>query len=122
MRAYITRDSVHVSDDTTAPNTRRCRVPDGWSWTELVDLVWRASDLPSKIAGGRATWVLASGVPLAVAAQQWDQPQVLPRLDVEREQLDIVGDEIRFHWSYLAQVDPAMVLEVLKRVRLKAPP
>lgn len=46
MKAYITRDSVHMGDDVNAPHTRRFDVSDEWSWAELVGQVWRASQLP----------------------------------------------------------------------------
>ena len=120
MKAYITRDSVHIVDDTTAPNERRCKFRGDWSWAELVGEVWRASQLPSRIVGGQAAWVLSSGVPLAIAAQQWSEPRILPALDLQRKFLDIVDDQIRLHWSYLGTIDPSVAFDVLQRLRLRA--
>jgi hypothetical protein len=67
-----------------------------------------------------ATWALSSGIPLAVVAQQWQEPRVLFRLDAERERLDAGDGELRLHWSYFAQLDPELVLEVLRNLRLRA--
>ena len=118
VRVHITRDSVCAGDDAKAPNARSCQIGDTWSWPELVGRIWQASDLPS-IDGGRATWVLASGILLAVAAQEWDQPHVFFRLEGDRRDLDMAGGDLRAHWSYLAQIDPAMVVQALERIRLR---
>ena len=49
------------------------------------------------VDGGRATWALSSNIPLAVT-----------------------GAEPRLHWSYFAQRDPELVLEVLRELGLRA--
>jgi hypothetical protein len=119
VRAYVTRDSVSAADDARAPHARRLSLPDQWTWKELVGRVWRESRLP-RIEGGMATWALSSGIPLAVVAQQWQEPRVLFRVDAERERLDAGDGELRLHWSYFAQLDPELVLEVLRNLRLRA--
>ena len=121
VNAYVTRDSVSAAEDVDAPHGHRFHLPDAWSWADLVHRVWRASTLP-KIAGGHATWALSSGIPLAVAAQEWDQPTVLFRLDSDRKALDIDINELRLHWSYFDQTDPELVLKLLRRLRLTAVP
>jgi hypothetical protein len=119
MKAYVTRDSVSAGDDYNAPHELIISIPDDWSLESLVNEVWKSSDLPN-VVGGRATWALSSKIPLAVMAQQWDKLTLIVQLDVYRDELDISESEIRLHWSYFAQLDPDVVLEVLRRLRLRA--
>jgi len=118
MKAYVTRDSVAAGDDMEK-HELRFDLPDNWQWGQVIDQVWRSSNLP-QIAGGHATWVLSSGIPLAIAAQQWSQPQPLFLLESAKALLDIVAGEFRFHWSYLAQHDPDVVTNILRRLCLRA--
>jgi hypothetical protein len=119
VRAYVTRESVCAVDDLDPPHLRRFYLPDDWTWESLVHHVWQESELP-RIAGGQATWALSSNIPLAVAAQQWQKPSILFRLGSDRDRLDISDNEIRLHWSYFAQLDPSIVLRVLRELRLRA--
>lgn len=119
MKAYVTRDSASAGDDHSAPHARGFSVPDDWSWETLVHQAWLLSDLP-KIAGGKATWALSSNIPLAVAAQEWDEPALIWRSEEDRDALDKSENEIRLHWTYFAQLDPDIVLGILRRLRLKA--
>ena len=87
MRAYITRESVCAADDLHAPRCKRFRLPKEWrewSWEQLIVRIWEKSDLPRNIQGGQATWALSSGIPLAVAAQQWSKPKFLRLSDIDR--------------------------------------
>src|SRR5262245_287560 len=113
MRAYVTRESVSAADDLEAPHALRLYIPDDWTWESLVHHVWQGSALPS-IAGGKATWALSSNLPLAVVAQEWHEPSLLFRLDSDLGRIDISEQEVRLHWSYFAQLDPAFVLQVLR--------
>lgn len=120
MVAIITRDSVCAGDDYGARKPGRFRLSDDWSWEELVDGAWRFGELPLHIAGGKATWVLASGIPLGAGAQQWECPRLLWLLERDREGLDLVGDFVRLHWSYMAQIDPDITYDVLRRLQLRS--
>ena len=119
MNAYVTRDSVSAADDIHAPHARRFSIKSDWTWQSLVDHALHGSGLP-EIAGGKAVWALSSNIPLAVVAQQWDEPVLIWRMESDRIALDQSGDEIRLHWSYFAQLDPELVLEVLRQLRLQA--
>jgi hypothetical protein len=57
---------------------------------------------------------------LAVAAQQWNEPVLIFRLDSERRELATSDDELQLHWSYFAQADPDAVLQILRGLRLRA--
>ena len=121
MRLRITRDSVCMGDDVDAPHTENRKAPDGSSIAALIEMVWgnrwsqRTKYVPS-IAGGRATWVIESDVPLAVAAQEWSRPRLLPASAGGAETL-LRKDHgvVLFHLRYLAQVDPEATFEDLSR-------
>ncbi len=119
VRAYVTRESVCAADDIDPPHLKRFYLPDDWTWESLIHHVWRSSELP-RIAGGKATWALSSNIPLAVVAQEWQEPSIFFRVESDRKRLDISDNEIRLHWSYFAQRDPSVVMEVLRELRLRA--
>ncbi len=119
MKAYFTRDSVAAGDDGDAPNALEITVVDGLNVEQLVHAICRAAKLPS-ISGGKATWCLASRVPLAVIAQQWPAPRMIGLMPPKLSELDADAKSIRLTFSYFAQQDPETVLEVLRRLRLWA--
>jgi hypothetical protein len=119
MNAYFTRDSVSAGDDVDAPHAREIELSDDVTVEQLVREVVSAADLP-RIAGGRATWCVSSAVPLAVAAQQWEEPRPVNFTPPNLSELDLSGRTVRAHISYFAQQDPDTVLEVLRRLRLRA--
>jgi hypothetical protein len=119
MQLFVTRDSVCAGDDGDAPHPRRFAAPPGASPAQAIATVLAARYLPS-IAGGLATWVAASALPLAVIAQQWPEPALLPLSARDHARLDRDGEVLRLHFGYLAQQDPAQVLAVLGRLRLSA--
>jgi hypothetical protein len=121
MQLFVTRDSVCAGDDGDAPHPRTFPCPAALPPEQAVATVLAASYLPS-IAGGQATWVASSAVPLAVIAQQWPAPRPLPLSARDRQRLDRRGDQLRLHFSYFAQEDPAQVLALLARLRLYADP
>lgn len=119
MKAYFTRDSVAAGDDGDAPHAVEIAVPDGMTVEQLVRTICQAAKLPS-ITGGKATWCLASRVPLAVIAQQWPAPRMIGLMPPKLSDLDADAKSIRLHFSYFAQQDPDTVFEVLRRLRLWA--
>ena len=121
MQLFVTRDSVCAGDDGDAPHPRTFPSLPSATPAQAVATVLAARYLPS-IGGGRATWVAASAVPLAVIAQQWPAPRWLGLSSRDRQRLDCNGDLLRLHFSYLAQQDPEQVLATLERLRLYADP
>lgn len=116
---YVTRESVAAGDDVDAPHARTFALPQGASLETALATVMSARYLPS-IAGGLATWSVASGIPLAVIAQQWPAPRMLFRTSKDLAALDRPSGVLRLHFNYHAQLDPEVVLEVLRRLRLRA--
>lgn len=119
MNIYVTRDSVAAGDDGDAPHARTFAEPQPLSLEQAVRRVLSANYLPS-ISGGLATWCAASGVPIAVIAQQWNEPRMLFLGGAASAALDRSVNLLRLHFSYFAQRDPDIVLEVLSRLCLKA--
>jgi hypothetical protein len=117
MKVHLTRDSVAAGDDVESHDaTMQIDAADALA---LIEKVLAANYLP-KIAGGRATWVAVSHKPVAVCAQQWPAPRLVPWTPAACEELLHAKEGVRLHFSYLAQIDPEIVLDVLKRTALKA--
>ncbi|HET7064125.1 MAG TPA: hypothetical protein VFI49_07580 [Rudaea sp.] len=119
MNLYVTRESVAAGDDVDAPHARTFALPQGASLETALATVMSARYLPS-ISGGLATWSVASGIPLAVIAQQWPAPRMLFGAGDDLSVLDRAPGLLRLHFNYHAQLDPEIVLEVLRRLRLRA--
>jgi hypothetical protein len=116
----ITRDSVAAGDDADAPHAQRFEPSDIGDVESLVRFAAAHYPLAS-VSGGQATWVLSSGVPLAVCAQQWSEPRLVCWRGTPLTRLDGGGGgELGLHFSYLAQVDPEHAVAVLSRLRLRA--
>jgi hypothetical protein len=119
MKIYFTRDSVCAGDDCDAPHAREIDLPADASIEAIVRAALKASPLAS-ISGGKATWCVSSGLPLAVIAQEWSEPKFLHPIPPKQSELDRRGETIRLHFSYFAQQDPNVVFEVLRRLRVRA--
>ena len=114
MEIHVTRDDVHAGDD---PEARTFSLPDGTPIQEIIEHIV-ASRYLAQISGGQATWSVVSGFPLAVVAQQWDKPLRVPWRPIEISQLDCRNGVIYLHFNYHTQIDPDIVLRVLKDLKL----
>ncbi len=114
MKVRINRDSVCAGDDVDS-HDRTLELVAVETFDALVARVVAEYALP-KIEGGRATWCLASRWPIAIVAQEWLAPRVLPQI---RSVADCAAADgaLELHFTYLAQIDPEAALEVLRRVR-----
>jgi hypothetical protein len=116
MKVRVDRDSVSAGDDTDS-HAAVVTIEDAATLETAIRAVVSAYRLPS-IAGGQATWCVSCDVPVAVVSQQSPEPRMLPwvqfvtRCNPPREGLTV-------YFSYLAQVDPDVVFDVLRRVRLE---
>jgi len=118
MKFHLTRESVCAGDDVDAPHRATLSVPDDFTLEDIARVIWQARHLP-KIQGGRATWSVASSVPIAVIAEQWQEPKTVTSLDFVKDCLDISDGAIHVHVNYHAQLDPDIVWEVLRGLRLQ---
>jgi hypothetical protein len=106
----VDRDSVAAGDDAD-PHEVEMEVDPR---DRLADVIRAASTgYLATIAGGEATWLVATsrgGHPLAVVAQQWRDPVLLVGATTT---IGSVGSSLYFR--YLAQSDPATVVEGFRR-------
>ena len=114
MEIYVTRDDVHAGDD---PEARTFSFPDGTSIKEIIEYIV-ASQFLAQISGGKATWSVVSGFPLAVVAQQWTEAHLVPWRPIEMAQLIRENGVVHLHFNYHTQIDPDIVLRILKDLKL----
>ena len=118
MDIYATRDSVAAGDDIDAPHGCSFSFPDAMRVMEVIGRIVAAGYL-ARISGGKATWSVVSGFPIAVIAQQWTQPRPVCWPEVEVSELETRNGVIQLHFNYHTQIDPDIVFEVLRNLRLR---
>jgi hypothetical protein len=119
MRSVLlTRDSVHPGDDFGAPHARSLKLV-GETPLALVLEVLKQNYLPS-ISGGKATWVVSSHKPFAVCAQGWSKPKLVG-LPPDITELATKDRVTRLHFSYIGQIEPEIVFDVLWHCKFDLP-
>ncbi len=108
-----------MGDDGDAPHTRMFSFPDSMPVLEVIAGILATGYL-AQIQGDKATWSVVSGFPIAVTAQQWPEPRSVPWQGVPPSDLKFEHGIVQIHFNYHAQVDPEIVLEVLKRLKLQS--
>jgi hypothetical protein len=116
MKIVATRDSVAMGDDIDAPHERTFLFNESTSIERAIDEIVNSGYLAS-VQGG-ATWSVVSGIPVAVIAQGWQHSRLVGWQPPKRTELKLDGDAIRLHFNYHTQIDPEIVLEVVKRLKL----
>jgi hypothetical protein len=117
MKVRVNRDSVCAGDDVDAHDVL-LDLPDAETLDALVASILRAYELP-RIQGGKATWCLASRRPIAIVAQHWSSPRMVPWQTRPVSDCKVVEGVVRIHLTYLAQIDPDVAYEVLRNLRLE---
>lgn len=120
MKVCATRDSVAAGDDVHAPHARLFSFPDSLSPLQVISRIV-AQGYRAKITGGKATWSVVSGSPLAVVAQGWSEPPGVPWREPPWSELEQRDGMHRIHFNYHGQRDPELVLAILKDLKLRAP-
>jgi hypothetical protein len=113
MKIHLTRDSVCAADDVDAPHTRTMSFADEMPLDSVIDEISRSGYLAS-IVGGKATWSVVAGQPIAVIAQQWSQPKFLPDHATNLSLLKGADGVTRVHFRYHVQDDPNTVFATLR--------
>ncbi len=116
MKVYTSRTGVCAADDADAPHGQHFTFPSDTPMEDVLSSIQRSGYLPN-IAGGHATWSVASNVPIAVLAQEWSEPKMLFHAP---QQLDLAEGTLRLHFNYHAQHDPQTVYEVFWGLQLHA--
>ncbi|HKA46085.1 MAG TPA: hypothetical protein VKF40_29105 [Burkholderiales bacterium] len=119
MNIHATRGSVAAGDDVDAPHARDFTFPDGATLEQIVGGIADSSYL-AKITGGQATWTVVSNIPVAVVAQQWSKPRMLPMVEDRRDKLEHRNGVLTLHFNYHAQIDPETVYKTFWGFRLNA--
>jgi len=110
MQVQLTRDSVAMSDDCDAPHQLLLPFPDDASLADIVGHVFCSCYL-AQIAGGQATWTAVTHRPVAVLAQQWPAPKMMPSSAAQT--LELTNGILHLHFRYYAQQDPDLVYQQL---------
>ena len=108
----VWRDSVCAGDDCDAPHELKLAVQDE-TLRDVVSELLRKGYLAS-IAGGKATWILQASRPLAVLAQQWEQPRFLVDAEAAVGRYISRGQRPDLRLRYWCQADPDRVFECLR--------
>jgi hypothetical protein len=111
----VWRDSVAAGDDADAPHEWLLPAGPGATVAEIVERIRGARPAYlASISGGKATWIIETGRPIAVVAQQWDAPRWLVPPDTPV--WSTVARSARPHVQarYWLQVDPERVLHALQ--------
>lgn len=117
MKINVSRSSVCLGDDIDAPHFKVLNVPDGATTQEIMRLL-KSKYLPCNMEGGEATWSVVSKKPVAIIAQQLEEPLMMGQngqADYREDLLENSG-RLVFHVNYHGQTDPNVVDEVLREL------
>lgn len=107
-----------MGDDVHAPHERLFSFQDSTPVGEAIDQIVNSGYLAS-VHGG-ATWSVVSDIPLGVVAQSWDRSRAVSWQPRKLTSLKVEDGCVRLHFNYHAQIDPEIVLEVLRRLKSSA--
>jgi hypothetical protein len=107
-----------MGDDVDAPHEQRFSFPAITSIEQAIEKIVSAGYLAS-VQGG-ATWSAVSGIPICVVAQRWNEPRPVNWQPIELSSLQVQNGVIGVHFNYHTQIDPEIVLEVIKTLKLNA--
>ena len=116
MKVHLTRDSVANGDDAYP---KELIVSNDAGLAEILRVVSHSNFLAS-ISGGKATWTIVSRIPIAVVAQQWEEPKMLMPVP-SLSSLNFSGNVLSMHFEYRVQQDPNLVYEEFQRVHSRHP-
>jgi hypothetical protein len=100
-----------MGDDVDAPHNSEFTIADNTSIATIIEKVLHSNYLAS-IEGGNATWSAVSNFPLAVLAQQWISPKMLPPVP-PLATLNFADNTLSLHFHYYAQQNPDLVYDQL---------
>jgi hypothetical protein len=111
----VWRDSVAAGDDADAPHEWILPVSPDATVSDVVERVLRVSPrYLASIGGGRATWILETGRPIAVVAQQWEEPRYLVPASVPVWSVVSPASRPHLQARYWCQVEPELVVDALR--------
>lgn len=108
----VTRDSVCAGDDLDGLHLRQIDISEMTPVRFVIQRILESGYLPS-ISGGHAAWLIESGRPIGVVAQQWTQGRFFVDGDAPISQF--LRSESKIHFRYEVQKDPEEVFKEYKR-------
>ena len=111
-RVYLSRDSVCLGDDFSAPHEKEWIEKLGNDLLHIMNRC-KADYLPTNIQGDHPGWIAKNGTNIiAVIAQHWEESKLIPPYTTT----DILKDSdenIYIHFYYLQGENPDAVYEAL---------
>lgn len=98
--------------DDVLPHAESIDLPPDTSLADTVAYLVRRRYLAC-IAGGKATWILEADRPVAVVAQQWDEPRYLVDSSRPISSFGVEGSGVSLRFRYWMQHDPDHVFAEL---------
>ena len=109
----LTRASVAAGDDADAPHFASVQIDESWTILPILEEILRINYLP-QIFGGAASWSVSHTQPVAIIAQQWDQPRLIELPDFPYHGTPGYVHLEHLHFNYHTQLDPDTVYAVLR--------
>ena len=113
MKLEITRDSVAIGDDIDAPHFREFAIDENATSLDLARQILGMRYL-ANVGIGEATWSVSTDIPIAIIAQQWEEPKLVSSVNSTVKELAKGGDLLKVHINYHCQEDPDEILDSLK--------
>jgi hypothetical protein len=114
-RIILTRESVSMGDDAF-DHTLEIEISQDWNISQILESIVKMNYLP-KIQNGQATWSLSYNKPLAILAQQWNEPKIICNADFPYPNSTKYINIEKLHFNYHAQLDPSTVYTVLREFK-----
>jgi len=113
VKLLLTRDSVAIGDDINAPHLKETAIDESATSLDLARQILKMRYL-ANIGTGEATWSMATDIPVAIIAQQWEEPKLISPGNSTVKELAKGEDCLEVHINYHCQEDPDETLEKLK--------
>ena len=113
MKLHLTRDSVAIGDDIDAPHFKEANIDGETTSLDLAKEIQGMRYL-ANIGAGEATWSIVAAIPIAIVAQQWEEPKLVTHENPTLRELAKGEDLLKVHINYHCQEDPDEILEKLR--------
>jgi len=112
----LTRDWVCWADSLESSNKKIIQIDPEWNINSILKEILSTNFIP-KISGDHATWSVADKNPIAVIAQEWNEPMLICMPDFPYQGTNHFVDLKCLHFNYHMQIDPNEVYKVLHNYR-----
>ena len=102
-----------MGDDIDAPHFKETTISENATSLDLAREILGMRYL-ANIGIGEATWSIATDIPVAIIAQQWEEPKLITSVNSTVKELAKGEDCLKVHINYHCQEDPDETLEKLR--------